>query len=139
MKNQILFLGSIIFASHVALGEVLVTLPQPLEVSSQLHISFQKNISNTLVSRGLDENVANELTQNSVEDHFSAALHTQMLSNKLGLSKDAIYNYIASQTLFQKRVDLRAHDDIVAIVQSIKGPSMQKKDHNAISEYIASV
>lgn len=139
MKNQILFLGSIIFASHVALGEMLVTLPQPSEISAQLHISFQKSISDTLVSRGLDANVANELTQNSVEDLFSAALHTQMLSNKLGLSKDEIYNYIASQTLFQKRVDLRSHDDVVAMVQSVKGPSMQKEDHIAISEYIAIV
>lgn len=139
MKNKILFIGSIIFASHVALGEMLVVLPQASEMSTQFHVSFQKSISDTLVARGLDVHAANDLTKTSVVDPFNAALHTQMLSNKLGLNKDEIYSYIASQTLFQNRVDFRAYDDIVAMVQNIKGLSMQKEDHNAISEYIAIV
>ena len=139
MKNKILFIGSIIFASHVALGEMLVVLPQASEMSTQFHVSFQKSISDTLIARGLDVHAANDLTKTSVVDPFNAALHTQMLSNKLGLNKDEIYSYIASQTLFQNRVDFRAYDDIVAMVQNIKGLSMQKEDHNAISEYIAIV
>jgi hypothetical protein len=139
VKNKILFIGSIIFASHVALGEMLVVLPQASEMSTQFHVSFQKSISDTLVARGLDVHAANDLTKTSVVDPFNAALHTQMLSNKLGLNKDEIYSYIASQTLFQNRVDFRAYDDIVAMVQNIKGLSMQKEDHNAISEYIAIV
>ena len=139
MKNKILFIGSIIFASHVALGEMLVVLAQASEMSTQFHVSFQKSISDTLIARGLDVHAANDLTKTSVVDPFNAALHTQMLSNKLGLNKDEIYSYIASQTLFQNRVDFRAYDDIVAMVQNIKGLSMQKEDHNAISEYIAIV
>ena len=139
MKNQILFLGSIIFASHVALGEVLVTLPQPAEVLAQRHVAFEQSISNTLVSRGLDVDVAQTLAKDSVEDLLSAALHTQMLSTKLALSKDEIHSYIAAQALFEKRTDLRSHDDVVGMVQNIKGFATLQDDIEAIKEYIALV
>lgn len=139
MKNQILFLGSIIFTSHVALGEVLVSLPEPAEVLSQRHVAFEQSISNTLVSRGLETHVAKTLAKDSVEDLLSAPLHTQMLSTKLALSKDEIHTYIATQTLFQKRIDLRSHDDVVGMVQKIKGFGSVQKDLEAIQEYIALV
>ncbi len=139
MKNQILFLGSIIFASHVALGEILVTLPQPADVLAQRHIAFEQSISNTLVSRGLERHTAKTLAKESVNDLSSAALHTKMLSTKLAVSKDDIHTYIATQALFQKRIDLRSHDDVVGMVQSIKGFITLQKDLTAIQEYIALV
>ena len=139
MKNRILFIGSIIFASHVVLGETLVTLPQPAQIVSQIPIPFEQEIAAELVSRGLEDQAAKELSQNSVDDVYSATLLTHMITTKLNIERTKVHAYIASQALFQKRVDLRAHDDVVAMVQQIKGLSMQKEDLKAIEEYISIV
>ncbi len=139
MKNRILFIGSIIFASHVVFGETLVALPQPAQIVSQIPIPFEQEIAAELVSRGLEEQAAKEFSQNSVKDVYSATLLTHMITTKLGIERTKVYGYIASQALFQKRVDLREHGDVVAMVQKIKGLSMQKEDLKSIEEYIAIV
>lgn len=139
MKNRILFIGSIIFASHVVFGETLVALPQPAQIVSQIPIPFEQEIAAELVSRGLENQAAKELAQNSVEDVYTATLLTHMITTKLDIARTKVHAYIASQALFQKRVDLRAHDDVVAMVHKIKGLSMQKEDLKAIEEYIAIV
>ncbi len=139
MRNRILFIGSVIFASHVVFGETLVALPQPAQIVSQIPIPFEQEIAAELVSRGLEDLAAKEFSQNSVADVYSATLLTHMITTKLGIERTKVHAYIASQALFQKRVDLRAHDDVVAMVQQIKGISMQKEDLQAIEEYIAIV
>ena len=139
MRNRILFIGSVIFASHVVFGETLVALPQPAQIVSQIPIPFEQEIAAELVSRGLEDQAAKEFSQNSVADVYSATLLTYMLTTKLDIERTKVHAYIASQSLFQKRVDLRAHDDVVAMVQQIKGISMQKEDLQAIEEYIAIV
>ena len=139
MKNRILFIGSIIFASHVVFGETLIALPQPAQIVSQIPIPFEQEIAAELVSRGLEEQAAKEFSQNSVKDVYSATLLVHMLTTKLDIKQPKVHAYIASQALFQKRVDLRAHDDVVAMVHNIKGLSTQKEDLKAIEEYIAIV
>ncbi len=139
MRSRILFIGSIIFASHVVFGETLVALPQPAQMVSQILIPFEQEIAAELVSRGLEDQAAKELSLNSVADVHNATLLTHMITTKLGIECTKVHAYIASQALFQKRVDLRAHDDVVAMVQQIKGVSMQKEDLQAIEEYIAIV
>jgi len=139
MRNRILFIGSVIFASHVVFGETLVALPQPAQIVSQIPIPFEQEIAAELVSRGLEDQAAKEFSQNSVADVYSATLLTHMITTKLDIERTKVHAYIASQSLFQKRVDLRAHDDVVAMVQQIKGISMQKEDLQAIEEYIAIV
>ena len=139
MRNRILFIGSIIFASHVAFGETLITLPQPAEMVSQLPLPFEQNIAAELISRGLEEQAAKEFSQNSVEDVYSATLLTQMLSNKLAIKVEDVHAHIASQALFQKRVNLRKHGDVVAMVQKIKGITFEQEDLQAVQEYISLV
>lgn len=139
MRGRILFIGSIVFASHVVFGETLIALPQPAQKVSQIPIPFEHEIAAELVSRGLEEQAAKELSQNSVEDVQNATLLTHMISTKFGIERTQVHAYIASQSLFQKCVDLRSHDDVVALVQQIKGVSVQKADLKAIEEYIAIV
>ncbi len=139
MRNRILFMGSIIFASHVAFGEMLVTLPRPAQIVTQIPLSFEQEIAAQLIARGLEEGAARELSQNSVEDSTNAMLLTYMLTTKLNIERKDVHAYIASQSLFKNKVNLRAYDDVVAMVQKIKGLAMEKRDLNAIEEYIAIV
>jgi len=139
MKNQIVILGTIIFASNVVLGDILVTLPQPSEIVSQIPIPFEQHIASKLTSRGLESQAAQEFSQNCVADIYSATLHTHILSAKLSIEKGEIHDYIASQSLFNKSVNLRSHADVVALVQNVKGLKSQKEDLEAIEAYIAMV
>ena len=139
MKNKIVILGTIIFASNVVLGDILVTLPQPSEIVSQIPIPFEQHIASNLVSRGLESQAAQEFSQNCVTDIYSATLHAHILSTKLSIAKEEIHNYIASQSLFNKSVNLRSHADVVALVQNVKGLTNQKEDLEAIEAYIAMV
>jgi len=139
MKNRILFLGTVIFASHVVFGETLVTLPQPSEIVSQIPVPFEQNIAASLISRGLEEQAAKEISQECVKDIYHATLHTHMLSTKFNVPLKEVYDYIASQALFQKSVDLRSHGDVVAMLQKIKGFEDQKEMLKNVEEYIAIV
>ena len=136
MKNKIVLLGSIIFVSNVVLGETLVALPQPSAIVSQLPIPFEQHIVSELVSRGLEVQAAKKFSQNCVVDSHRATLLTHMLGAKLSITQEEIHQYIASQSLFNKSVDLRAHSDIVVLVQNIKGFENQKEDLEAIQAYI---
>jgi len=139
MRNEILILGSIIFASNVAWGETLHILPQPSEIVSQIPIAFEQHIASSLISRGLEEQAAKEFSQNCVDDVYSATFLTHMLSTKLAMNTTDIYDYIASQALFKKSVDLRDYADVVSLVQNVKGIGKQKEDLKAIEAYIAIV
>ena len=135
MKNKILILGSIIFVSSVAWGETLRTLPQASEIVSQAPVPFEHHIASSLISRGLEEEAAKAFSQNCVDDVYSATLLTHILSTKLSIATADIYDYIASQTLFNKSVDLRDYADVVSLVQNVKGIGKQKEDLKAIKEY----
>lgn len=139
MRIRILVIGTFVFASHVALGDMLVTLPQPSQKLSQQPSSFKHEIARSLVSRGLEPQAAEAIAGESVADAYDATLLSHMIATKMGLENKKIYEYIASQALFQKRVDLRRYADVVAMVHQIKGSAVSKKELQSIEEYISIV
>ncbi len=139
MSNRIMFVGSVLFASQVVLGNVLVTLPHPPQIRSQQQSSFEYEIVNALVLRGLEHEAAQKLVQDNVKCSQDALFLTHILATKFDIDAEKVYDYLASKVLFRKNIDLRAYDDVVAMVQQIKGISMQKEDLKAIEEYIAIV
>jgi hypothetical protein len=139
MRIRILVIGTLVFASHVALGDMLVTLPGPSKALSQQASSFKHEIVRSLVSRGIEHQAAEAIAGERVSDTYDAMLLSHMISTKLGLEKKEIYNYIASQALFQKRVDLRSYADVVAMMHQINGSAVSKKELQSIKEYVSIV
>ncbi len=139
MSNRIMLIGTVLFASQVVLGNVLVTLPQPPQIRSQQQNSYEQEIENALVLRGLDKEAAQRLVQENVSSTHDADFLTHLVMMKFDIAATKVYDYVASKALFRKSVDLRAYDDVVAMVQKIKGLSVQKEDLKAIEEYIAIV
>ena len=139
MNNRIMLVGTVLLASQVALGNVLVTLPQLPQIRSQQQSSIEYEIAKALVSRGLEHEAAQKLVQENVKCSQDALFLTHILATKFDIEAEKVYDYLASKVLFRKSIDLRAHDDIVAMIQQIKGISMQKEDLKAIEEYIAIV
>ena len=139
MNSRILLIGSLVFVSNVVFAQGVIVLPQATETVSQLSLSFEKEISNTLVNRGIEVKTAEELSKKSVVDSQNAAYLTQVAVDTLVLSSESIYNYIASQALFQKRVDLRNYSDILALVQNVNGLVLEKEKLDGISLYMSRV
>ena len=52
---------------------------------------------------------------------LSGKYDSEKLSTSLSLSKDSIYNYIASQALYDKSVDLHSYGDVLVMLQKING------------------
>ena len=139
MRIRILLIGSIIFASNVALGDIVVALPQPMQTEAFQPSTFEHEIAASLVSRGLEAPAAAAFAKESVVDAQDAMLLTHMITTKLNLDSKKVFAHIASQALFRKRVDLRAYADVVAMLQQIKGAAVSKKDLQSVEEYLAIV
>jgi hypothetical protein len=139
MRIRILVIGTFVFASHVALGDMLVTLPQPSQILSQQPSSFKHEIMRSLVSRGIEQQAAEAIAGEHVSDAHDAILQSHMIATKMGLDKREIYDYIASQALFQKGVDLRNYADVVAMMHQIKGSALSKKELQSIKEHVSIV
>jgi hypothetical protein len=137
MGNRILFIGTVLFATHVAFGDILVALPQPPQMLAQQSSLFEHEVASSLLSRGMEPQAAESFAKGSVADANDAMLLTHLLSIKTGVENTKVYEYVATQALFNKCVDLRAYDDVVAMVQKIKGVSMCKNDFQALKEYMA--
>ena len=136
MNSRILLIGSLVFVSNVVFAQGIIVLPQATETVAQLSLSFEKEVSNALVNRGIEVETAKELSKNSVMDAQSAACLTQIASDTLSLTSENIYNYIASQALYKKRVDLRNYSDVLALVQNVHGLVLEKEKQDAISLYM---
>ncbi len=139
MRIRIFVIGTLVFASHVALGDMLVSLPQPSQILSQQPSSFKHEIVRSLVSRGIEHPAAEAIAGERVSDAYDATFLSHMIATKMGLEKKEVYDYIASQALFQKSVDLRSYADVVAMVHQIKGAAVSKKELQSIKEYISIV
>jgi hypothetical protein len=137
MGNRILFIGTVLFATHVAFGDILVALPQPPQVLTQQPSLFEREIASSLLSRGMEPQAAESFAKESVADANDAMLLTHLLSIKTGIENTKVYEYVATKALFKQCVDLRAYDDVIAMVQKIKGVSISKNDFQAVKEYMA--
>jgi len=137
MSNRVLFIGTVLFATNVAFGNILMALPQPPQMLAQQTGLFEREIASSLLSRGMEPEAAEAFAKESVADAHDAMLLTQLLSIKTGIENTKVYEYVATQALFKKCVDLRAYDDVVAMVQKIKGISICKNDFKAVKEYMA--
>jgi len=98
--------------------------------NSQRQINtISSQISSILFNRGLDEEVAEGLSEELIEDN---ELFEAMLSNLLNhypeLSSDEIFEYLGTAALYRKKVDLSAYDHLVGMVTELKGQSLSKND-----------
>ena len=139
MHNKILFLGSVLFASQVVFAENIVTPPKATEIMTTASYAFEQEISNALIAKGLDADIAQDRAQESVQHMQSAPILTHILSSKLQIEAQEIHSYIASKALFQKSVDLRSYGDVVRMVQEVKGLALGREETQAIKEYMAIV
>lgn len=115
---------------------VLNTVPQ----SQKINHSVSTSISIVLHNRGLDEEVADELASNLVdeEDEMFLAMLLQTLDAKNIVSREEILEYLSTVALHKQNIDFKKYDNLVGMVSKIKQTSL---DDNTLKQlgYIAKI
>ena len=115
---------------------VLNTVPQ----SQSINHSVSASISTVLYNRGLDEDVADELASNLVdeEDEMFLAMLVQTLDAKNIASREEVLEYLSTAALHKQNIDFKKYDNLVGMVLKIKQTSL---DDNTLKQlgYIAKI
>jgi len=90
-------------------------------IQTKQETKVSTSIANILHKRGLDEDAAEEISQNFMLDE---ELFTQMLENLLNgcksMSKEEVLTFLSNEALFRKNVDLESYDTLVSMASKIK-------------------
>ena len=97
-------------------------------VSQNQHInkSVVSNISTILHNRGLDEDVAEEMALNLVneEDEMLLAMMIQALQIQNIVTKDEVLAYLSDAALHKQKLDFKSYDHLIGMVTKIKQISL---------------
>jgi len=116
-----------LFVSVLAFNPVVAeTVKNTTNIQTQQETRVSTSIANILHKRGLDEDAAEEISQNFVAD--DEELFTQMLENLLNgcksMRKEEVLTFLSNEALFRKSVDLESYDTLVSMASKIKQKSL---------------
>jgi len=105
------------------------------QISSQRQVNtISSQVASLLYSRGLDEEVADELSEGLVDDN---ELFEAMLSNLLNhypdITTDALFEHLSTVALHRQNIDLSSYDHLLNMVSKIKGTTLTKNELQSLS------
>lgn len=129
-------IADITFASPIRME---LRKPRKVEVEAakkEETSTLADNISEHLFSQGLDKEIADKKTQKALKgDH---AFHDLMIQNILSrfdtIQHHEIVSYIAKNALFDKETDLRKHDHLIALIQSLHSIALDNESLEKIEK-----
>ena len=140
MKNQNLLTLTLII-SGLALNPVLADAElNRVSHSQNINHSVTSSISTLLYNRGLDEDVADELAANLVdeEDEMFLAMLVQTLDAKNIANREEVLAYLSTVALHKQNIDFKKYDNLVGMVSKIKQKSLDTNTLNQLT-YIAKI
>jgi hypothetical protein len=136
-KQNLLTLTLII--SGLALNPVMADAVVNTVASTQtINHSISSSISSLLYNRGLEEETANELAANIVdeEDEIFLAMLLQTLDAKNIVSHNDVLEYLSMAALHKQKIDFKSYDHLVGMVSKIKKSTLDKNTLEQLS-YLA--
>jgi hypothetical protein len=118
-----------LFISVLAFNPVVAeTLKSTTNIQTQQETRVSTSIANILHKRGLDEDAAEELSQNFVSE--DEELFARMLENLLrgckSINKEELLTYLSNEALFRKSVNLESYDTLVSMASKIKQKALDE-------------
>ena len=97
--------------------------------SKNINHSVSYSISSLLYSRGLDKDVADEMSENllSDEDEILLAILMEDLDRQNIVSKKEVLEYLSTMALHKQKLDLHSFDHLVGMVSKIKQKPLESK------------
>ena len=105
------------------------------QISSQRQANtISSEIASLLYSRGLDEEVALELSEELVEDNeFFEAMLSNLLNHYPDITTEALFAYLSTVALHKQSIDLSSYDHLVNMVSKIKGTILTENELKSLS------
>ena len=105
------------------------------QISSQRQVNtISSQVASLLYNRGLDEEVADELSEGLVDDN---ELFEAMLSNLLNhypdITTDALFEHLSTVALHRQSIDLSSYDHLLNMVSKIKGTTLTDNELKSLS------
>jgi len=130
------FITVSLLVSALAFNPLLATELDLYNTSSQRQINtISGQVASLLFHRGLDEEVANTLSKELIEDNelFEAMLNN-LLNHMTDLSTEEVFEYLSSVALHRQSIDLDSYDHLVHMFSKIKGRSLSRDELRDLSQ-----
>lgn len=125
--NKQNFITLTLVISGLVLSPVIAeTVPHTISQTQQFNQSVVSKISTILHKRGLDEDVAEEMASNLVdeEDELLLAMLMETLQIENIVTKDEVLEYLSDAALYKYKLDFKSYDHLVGMVSKIKQTSL---------------
>ncbi len=133
MKNNQNILSSVLLASALTLTPLAVTT---LSAKTQVKVnSLSNSIAKNLHRRGIDKDISIKIAGRAFRiDEELFALMLQNVENGCStLSKNEILDYLSTQALMQKNIELDSYSYLVNMMHNIKGEALSKDELNNLN------
>ena len=138
-KQNLLTLTLII--SGLALNPVMAEVVVNSAASTQtINHSISSSISSILYKRGLEEETADALASDVVdeENEMFLSLLLQTLDEKNIVSRQEVLEYLSLEALHRRSVDFKSYDTLVGMVTKIKKCALDENTRKQLS-YLANI
>ena len=97
--------------------------------------SVTGSIAHILNKRGLDEDIAKEISKNLIdeEDELFAAMIHNLVNEYSSLSKEEVYEYLSTAALYRQRVDFDSYSHLINMVSKIKRKALNEESLKQLS------
>ena len=139
--NKQNFITFTLIISGLALNPVMADAEfNRISQSQNINHSITASISSILYNRGIDEDVADELSSNFVneEDELLLAMMIQALDDKNIVSREEVLEYLSTAALHKQYIDFKKYDNLIGMVSKIKQQALDTHTLNLLS-YIAKI
>ena len=136
MKKQNLITLTLIISGltlNPVMAEAVLTT---VSHSKNINHSTSSSISSLLFNRGLDKEVADELSENfiSEEDEALLAMLIHDLDTHNIVSKQDVLEYLSIAALHKQKIDFHSYDHLVSMVSKIKEISLDTNTLKQLSQ-----
>ncbi|RLA72879.1 MAG: hypothetical protein DRG24_01735 [Epsilonproteobacteria bacterium] len=121
MKTKTFFIGSILLISNLVYALPVQNIPRQRAVISQFDHALVAMISELLVSRGLERDVAEQKVVHLFGENINnAALNLHHFLHEFNtVSYDQAAEYLSQKALFDQQIDLASYDALLGMLQTL--------------------
>ena len=128
--NKQNFITLTLIISGLALNPVMAdAVLATVSHSQNINHSVSSSISSLLYNKGLDQDIADEISENLVseEDEALLAILMQDLDRQNIVSRKEVLEYLSTKALHKQNLDFHSYDHLVGMVSKIKQKSLDSK------------
>ncbi len=127
--NKQNFITLTLIISGLALNPVMADAEyNRISHSQNINHSVVTSISSILYNRGIDEDAADEIATNFVneEDELFLAMLIHALDDKNIVSREEVLEYLSTAALHKQNIDFKKYDNLIGMVTKIKKQALEK-------------